>query len=137
MICHTVFFLLIIHVFFVFFLTVSISYPLHQNVLFPYLYFKFTFLTKIIRELFPFKYPTISDNTVFWGSIPMRICIMSCPYHLFFLHHCLSIFSAFIFPYSICLLYFGTNTIDIYIPNLYVLNDFYKKSPMFCLEDPK
>ena len=48
--------------FFIFFPTVPTQYPPHQNILFPYLYFKFACLSKIMRELFSFKYPTISDT---------------------------------------------------------------------------
>ena len=118
---------LIIHVFFVFCLTISISYPLHQNVL-SYLYFKFACLSKIMRELFSFKYPAISD-ILYLGSISMNICIWSEQHSAaiisitFLSHLCLSIFpiSAFIFPYSICVLYFWGIQYDIYILNLYAL----------------
>ena len=64
-ICYPVFLSLIIHAFFVFFLTVSTLYPLYQKIVFSYLYFKLLCLSKIMKQLFPFKSPTISDNTVF------------------------------------------------------------------------
>ena len=96
--------------FFVLFPTISTQSPLRQNVLFPYLYFKFARLSKIMRELFPFKYPTISDTCIWTiydsdNILPLSFAFLS--------HHCLSLFpiSAFIFPYIICLLYFGANMI--------------------------
>ena len=35
----------------------------------PYLYFKYACLSNIIKELFPFKYPIISDTLYFGGIL--------------------------------------------------------------------
>ena len=48
--------------------------PRHQNLRFPYLYFKFACLSNIINELFPFKYP-MNDETLILGGILTSICI--------------------------------------------------------------
>ena len=49
--------------------------------LFPYLYFKFACLSKIINANFPFKYP-MNDDTLNFGGIITNICtwsLIKCP----------------------------------------------------------
>lgn len=61
---------------FLFLSTVSTKYPLAQKCLFPYLYFKFACLSKIIRLLFPFKYP-ITHVILYFGGKLISICMWS------------------------------------------------------------
>lgn len=46
----------------------------HRKCLFPYLYFKFAYLSNIVRELFPFKYP-IKLSALICGGIYAGVCI--------------------------------------------------------------
>ena len=54
---------------FLFLPTVSTYFPLHQNCLFPYLYFKFACLSNIIKLLFPLRYPIICDTHYTWAVL--------------------------------------------------------------------
>lgn len=53
-----------------------IVYPSAQNFLLPNLYFKFACLSKIIKELLPFRYP-IKLDTLILGGILTSICTWS------------------------------------------------------------
>ena len=103
---------------FLFFPTVSTYYPLHQNDLVPYLYFRFACLSNIINVLLPLRYP-INCDILMCGGILTKRCIwsgqasasiISTPFctHSFLIISPISFFSC---PYISFLLYFGANTI--------------------------
>ena len=97
--------------------TVSTKYPLAQKCLSPYLYFKFACLSKIIRLLFPLRYPIICA-TLYLGGMLRSMWIwsghasasmISTP---FCSHNFLRIcpISFLICPYITIRRYFGVNT---------------------------
>ena len=61
---------------FLFLPTVSTWYPLHQKCRFPYLYFILAYFSKIIKLLFPLRYPIICD-TLYLGGMDTSICMWS------------------------------------------------------------
>ena len=93
------------------------SYFTINNSLLPNLYFKFEYLSNILRVLFPFKYPIKLDILIL-GGISTNICTWSLHVSPFIIftplnsHNCLSIFPIFFFtfPYITLLLYLGANT---------------------------
>ena len=114
--CHTVFLSLIIHIFFCVFLNCINVISSIPKVLFLHLYYQIcisiknserSFLSNIQLFLTHCIWVVYQSAYIWYRQHSAAIISIA-----FLSHHCLSIFpiSAFIFPYSISLLCFGTNT---------------------------